>query len=81
VDWGGKYGLPSDLDIPTAKFRDIRKNYPDELQRKKAMLEWYVDNHPAPSWKHVANALYSNHKEDVLDILRSQYLKGRPVYL
>ena len=58
-------------------------NIPDSVRRKhrddvQGLCEWYLTHHPAPSWLHVATALYSGKEHDVLEVLRSQvhYLKG-----
>ena len=64
------------LDIPGSVYYDISKQHYDESQKKKALCEWYLNNHPSPSWKHIANALYINGDHDVLDVLRGRYLKG-----
>jgi hypothetical protein len=76
VNWGGVGGLAIYLGISSSTYIDISKRVTDETQLKMALLEWYLDSHPAPSWKHVADALYRYGEHDILDILRSQYLKG-----
>jgi hypothetical protein len=40
--------------------------------------EWYISHHPAPSWLHVAGALYCAGEHHTLALLREQfsYLKG-----
>ena len=44
----------------------------------KALCEWYLTNHPAPSWRHIADGLYGDREHEVLEVLRDQvhYLKG-----
>ena len=64
------------LNIPQSEDQIIKAKHSDEAQRKKALCRWYLDNHPAPSWKHVADALYRYGDHVVLDVLQSQYLKG-----
>ena len=67
------------LDIPPSVYNDISKQHSDESQKKKALCEWYLNNHPSPSWKHIAQYLYLHQKHDVLDVLdvlRGRYLKG-----
>ena len=54
------------LDIPHSVYTEHRK----------ACWEWYLNNHPCPSWHHVANALYMNKEHGVLEVLKSRYLKG-----
>ena len=64
------------LDIPPSVYDDISKQHSDESQKNKALCEWYLNNHPSPSWKHIADALCLNGDHDVLDVLRGRYLKG-----
>ena len=61
------------LDIP----RSVYRKHSDET-RVQVSCEWYLTHHPAPSWLHVATALYDCGEHDVLEVLRSQvhYLKG-----
>ena len=67
-DW---YRFSACLDIPGSVYR----KHHDDVQ---GLREWYLTHHPAPSWLHVATALYSSGEHDVLEVLRSQvhYLKG-----
>ena len=62
------------LDIPDS----VYWKHSDETQRVQGLCEWYLTHHPAPSWLHVAIALYSRGEHDILEVLRSQvhYLKG-----
>ena len=64
------------LDIPYSEHKKIMAKHSDVAQCKKDLCRWYLDNHPAPSWKHVADALYRWKDHVVLDVLQSQYLKG-----
>ena len=50
----------------------------DTALHKKSLCEWYLANHPAPSWRHVADALYRGVEHGVLEVVRDQvqYLKG-----
>ena len=43
-----------------------------------AYCEWYINNHPAASWRHTAEALYKHENHDVLELLKDQVpsLKG-----
>ena len=61
------------LDIPDSVYLE----HSDET-RVQGLCEWYLTHHPAPSWLHVATALYRRGEHDMLDVLRSQvhYLKG-----
>ncbi len=64
------------LDIPDSVYDDISQQHSDVSQQKKALWEWYLNNHPSPSWKHIADVLYWCGNHDVLDVLRGRYLKG-----
>ncbi len=64
------------LDIPVSVYDDISQQHSDESQQKKALWEWYLNNYPSPSWKHIADVLYLDGDHDVLDVLRGRYLKG-----
>ena len=64
-DWkrvGAFLGIPYSV-------RDIRKH-------KEACWEWYLNNHPFPSWRYIAYILYMLDEHEVLEVLKSQYLKG-----
>ena len=72
-----KWGIHIFLDILSVSvYDDISKQHSDESQKKKVLCEWYLNNHPSPSWRHIADALYCNDYHDVLDVLRGRYLKG-----
>ena len=73
-DWDESFSVL--LDIPDSEHIKIMAKHSDEAQCKRALCRWYLDNHPAPSWKHVADALYLYGDHVVLDVLQSQYLKG-----
>ena len=68
VDWDRLYHC---MDIPFFVHASLKSD-PAEL------VKWYLSNHPAPSWEHVADALYLCRQHDVLEELSSQvdYLKG-----
>ena len=69
-DW---LGFSYWLDIPRSVYRKHSRE-----TRVQVSCEWYLTHHPAPSWLHVATALYGCREHDVLEVLRSQvhYLKG-----
>ena len=64
------------LDIPDSVYSSITTQQSSESERMKACWEWYLNNHPCPSWCHIANALYMNEEHEVLEVLKSRYLKG-----
>ncbi len=63
--------------IPDSKYEALKQQHPDGAQWKKAACVWYLTEHPAPSWSHVATALYIIEEHAVLDVLRMHYLKGQ----
>ena len=46
------------LNIPWSKHEDINRRYSSDNQRKHAIIEQFINNHPAPSWRQVAEFLY-----------------------
>ena len=68
--------VPYDLDIPDSVRNSIYTQQSSESERRKACWEWYLNNHPCPSWHHIANALYMSEEHGVLEVLKSRYLKG-----
>ena len=61
------------LDIPRSVYNRIKGQL---SERMKAYWKWYLNNHPCPSWRHIANALYMREEHGVLEVLKSRYLKG-----
>ena len=64
------------LDIPYSVWGSIPSQDSSQSERVKALWEWYLNNHPCPSWRNVACALYEQGKHGVLEMLKSRYLKG-----
>ena len=66
------------LDMPDSKYKDIMKEVSNTADRIKALCEWYIFNHPVPTWEHIAKSLYDIGEHEVLEVLRDQvdYLKG-----
>ena len=52
----------------------------DDSQRRQRCWEVYLSDHPAPSWKQVADALYrSDFAEEYLEeleVVQKKYLRG-----
>jgi len=69
--------LSSYLDIPWSKQKEITNQYSDESQHKHAIIEEFINNHPAPSWRLVAEGLYKNKHNRALQIVKQKYLKGK----
>ena len=72
-----KRDLADYLEIPKRKQREITNHQSDESQRKHAIIEEFINNHPAPSWRLVAEGLYKNKHNRALQIVKQKYLKGK----
>ena len=46
------------LNVPDSQQNEIRSQYSSDGERKPALLHTYLTSHPAPSWQHVADAVY-----------------------
>ena len=78
VDWGRLF---YELQIPDSVYRTIRAQYRgDKEAEARAYSDWYLSQHPAPSWEEVAYGLYNAREHDTLAVLRDQVpsLKGEP---
>ena len=74
---GNWYLVGDSLNIPSSVLDSIQSQHSSGSERRKALGEWYQNNHPCPSWRHVAHALYEQREEHgVLEVLKSRYLKG-----
>ena len=87
MEWGtltGKFG------VPWSTLEEIQSNYSTVKQRRQAMLEEWLDHHPAPSWMLVVNALYRapfmgdgycgyGKYNKVLQLVKQKYLKGMEI--
>ena len=83
-----KRDLAKYLDIPESKQKEIINHHSDESQRKHAVIEEFINNHPSPSWRIVAEFLYTIDTGDsaavefdrylgALQTIKQKYLKGR----
>ena len=83
-----KRDLAEYLDIPESEQKEIINYHSDESQRKHAVIEEFINNHPAPSWRLVAEFLYKidtggraavefGRYLGALQTIKQKYLKGR----
>ena len=80
VDWDR---VGRRMNIPDATLGMIRTSGDDGSQRRQKCWEVYLSEHPSPSWKQVANALFSEsyslgpteHLKE-LEVVQKKYLKG-----
>lgn len=61
------------LNIPDSEYYTITGKYDEEKSDYvEPLLDWYLNHYPAPSWSHVATALYNYEEHEVLQALRDQ---------
>ena len=75
-DWRSTRGLPFFLRIPNSKVKEMEQLYPDLSQRQSALIRYFLDEHPAPSWELVCWALYMKEEYEVLENVQIKYFKG-----
>ena len=70
-----------EMDIPKATCDMIRFSGGDDSQCRRRYWEVYLNEHPAPSWKHIAEVLYvpnlrgKDYLEE-LEVVQKKYLRG-----
>lgn len=81
--------IGSRFNIPRSKQQDIASRCSSDNQRKRVIIEEFVNNHPAPSWSVVAEFLYKiitgsrlydfefGRYLGTLQTIKRKYLKGR----
>ena len=74
-DWGG-LGLPFYLDIPDSKVKELEKTYPDLTQRQSAIIQLFLEKHPAPRWEIICHGLYEEREYEALEVVQNKYFKG-----
>ena len=74
-DWGTA-GLPWRLQIPDSKVKEMEQLYPDLSQHQSAVMQYFLNAHPAPSWELVCHALYWKGEYEVLENVQNKYFKG-----
>ena len=66
------------MNIPESKLSEIRRQYLDDEQGcRRACWELYLKDHPSPTWKEVAYALYRSVHIEELEVVLKKYLKGQ----
>ena len=65
------------MNIPESKLDEIWSQHSDDDQRhSRACWELYLKDHPSPTWKGVAYALYLQDHLKELEVVLKKYLKG-----
>ena len=76
-DWGTSInGLPRYLRIPDSKVAEMERLYRDLSQQQSALIQFWLDTYPAPSWELVCYALYLVGEYEVLENVQNKYFKG-----
>ena len=76
-DWStGVLGLSLYFRIPSSKVKEMEQLYPDLSQRKSPLIQYFLDEHPAPSWELVCHALYMIEEYEVLESVQNKFFKG-----
>ena len=74
VNW---YRIGRRIGISQATHDMIRNSIGDGYQQRCKCWEVYLNEHPTPSWKDVAEALYSEDYLEELEVIQKNYLKGQ----
>ena len=74
-DWSAD-GLPWLLRIPRSKVNELEKTYPDLTQRQSAIIQLFLEKHPAPSWELICYGLYLEGEYEALEVVQNKYFKG-----
>ena len=74
-DWSD-YGLPQWLRIPVSTVEELEKTYPDLTQRQSAIIQLFLEKHPAPSWEIICSGLYGEGEYEALEVVQNKYFKG-----
>ena len=69
-------GLPGYLRIPDSKVEEMEQLYPELSEHQSALIQYFLDGHPAPSWELVCYALYMKDEYEVLENVQNKYFKG-----
>ena len=67
------------MNIPEARRDMIRQQYvsgDDESQCRQKCWELYLLEHPLPSWRQVAEAVYQEDHLEELEVVQKKYFKG-----
>ena len=64
------------LNIPQSKRDAIERQHSSPDQCSRACWDLHVSEHPSPSWKGVAYALYMLDYLEELEVVQKKYLKG-----
>ena len=64
------------LLIPWSKMMEIEEHYQTDSQRKSVALDYWLQRHPAPSWKWIARRLQGLGKSSLAEEVTTKYVRG-----
>ena len=73
-NWWGRPGTGSLTDrlfIPESKQREIKANFPDELDQKKEAISYWINTDPLASWRRLIIALDLMRETELANSIRS----------
>ena len=73
----GGSGVVLFLRIPPSKRYELQQQY-DRRELNRAYTAYYITQHPAPSWRMAALALWQKGELRALEVVQKLYLKGEP---
>ena len=76
-DMDGIDGVADWLQISDSKRDELQQQYGGR-ERTRAYTAYYITQHPAPSWRIVALALWEAGEHGALEVVQKLYLKGEP---
>ena len=65
-----RYGLGDRLRVPESKRREIASQFSSVPQRRKALINYFIDHDPVASWRAVIVVLDAMREKRVADELR-----------
>lgn len=68
--WWGEGSLTEQLFIPKSKLSEIKAKFPDEMDRKREAVSYWMENDPLASWRRLIRALDRIKEADLADTLR-----------
>ena len=71
--WGGQrsWSLTERLFIRKSKQREIKANFPDELDQKKETISYWINTDPLASWRRLIIALDWMEETELANSIRS----------
>ena len=68
---GGRWSLTRWLFIPESKQKEIKANFPDEVDQKKEAISYWINTDPLASWRRLIIALDRIRETELANSIRS----------